>query len=205
MFRIGPERSTRPDVRVVDYSLNAARQSCDGVILVLPPGWWPDIWEKHADAVAHGGATRSDSVRAGLALVPEESEVVVVHDAARPLATPALFESVIAALETHAGVDGVVPGVPVTDTLKRVEDNTVAGTISRDGLVAVQTPQAFRTHVLRQAHAAGLDATDDAALVEAMGGTVMVVPGEKANIKVTFSEDLVIARALADPDHLLEG
>ena len=125
-----------------------------------------------------GGATRSESVRAGLAAVPPDAEVVVVHDAARPLATAALFDAVIDAV--RAGADGAVPGLPVADTLKRVDDVRVIETVDRVGLVAVQTPQAFRAGVLRAAHAPAADATDDAALVEALGGTVVVVPGDPA-------------------------
>lgn len=143
-----------------------------------------------AAAVA-GGATRSDSVRAGLAKVPAEAAIVVVHDAARPLAAGSLFAAVIDAV--RAGADGAVPGLPVPDTLKRVDRDRVVATVDRDGLVAVQTPQAFRAAVLRAAHSAGGDATDDAALVEAAGGTVVVVPGDPANVKVTTPEDLAWA------------
>ncbi|HLF41297.1 MAG TPA: 2-C-methyl-D-erythritol 4-phosphate cytidylyltransferase, partial [Acidimicrobiia bacterium] len=96
-------------------------------------------------------------------------------------------------------IAGAVPGLPVVDTLKRVEDGCVAGTIPRDGVVAVQTPQAFRAGALRAAHAAGDDATDDAALVEGNGGRVAVVPGEEGNIKITVFRDLIAARAFADP------
>jgi 2-C-methyl-D-erythritol 4-phosphate cytidylyltransferase len=120
--------------------------------------------------------------------------VIVVHDAARPLASRLLFDAVIAAVE--AGADGAVPASPVRDTIKRVDGTTVVETVERDGLVAVQTPQAFRADVLRGAHASEGDATDDAALVEALGGKVVVVPGEAANVKVTRPEDLELVRAL---------
>ena len=143
-----------------------------------------------------GGDTRSDSVRAGLRAVPEDAEVVVVHDAARPLATRALFDAVIAAV--RAGADAAVPGIPVSDTLKRVEGERVVDTVDRELLVAVQTPQAFRASVLRAAHAQRGDATDDAALVEAVGGQVVVVPGDPRNLKITTPDDLVVAAALLD-------
>ena len=96
----------------------------------------------------------------------------------------------------RAGADGAVPGIPVADTLKRVDGERVAGTVDRAQLVAVQTPQAFRASVLRAAHASGDDATDDAALVEVVGGRVMVVPGDPRNLKITDPADLVIAAAL---------
>jgi 2-C-methyl-D-erythritol 4-phosphate cytidylyltransferase len=165
---------------------------CDEVVVVLPAGVSWD-GEPVAAAVA-GGETRSDSVRAGLRAIPEDAHVVVVHDAARPLATRALFDAVIAAVQ--AGADAAVPGVPVTDTLKRVEGERVVDTVDRGQLVAVQTPQAFRASALRAAHASGDDATDDAALMEAAGGTVVVVAGEPRNLKITTPDDLLVAVAL---------
>ena len=174
--------------RVLDWSLDACRAACDGVVLVVAPDRAGD--DEKADVVVAGGATRSDSVRAGLAAVPPDADVVVVHDAARPFATPALFEGVIAAVRDEAGADGAVPGLPPADTIKRVDGERVAETLDRAMLVAVQTPQAFRADVLRAAHAAGADATDDAALVEATGGTVVVVLGEPGNRKITHPSDL---------------
>ena len=145
-----------------------------------------------------GGGTRADSVRCGLGAVPAEAAVIVVHDAARPLASPALFAAVIAAV-TGGGADGAVPGVPPSDTIKTVDESgTVTGTLDRERLVAVQTPQAFRAGVLRRAHAGApvAGATDDAMLVEAMGGTVRVVPGEPGNLKITDPDDLGAAERL---------
>lgn len=173
--------------RVVDWSLAAAREACDGVVLVVPAG------VQEAGAVT-GGATRSDSVRAGLAAVPDDAEVVLVHDAARPLAGPDLFARAIAAV--RAGADGVVPVVPVTDTVKRVDGELVVETLDRSSLVAVQTPQAFDARMLRDAHASGGDATDDAGLVESIGGKVVVVDGDRWNIKLTTPEDLMVMEAL---------
>lgn len=190
--------------RVIDHALDSARAAVDGVVAVIPQDWRIGDFERRADAVVTGGATRSESVRAGLAAVPDEAEVVVVHDAARPLATVALFKAVIEAL-ADPEVDAAIPGVPVVDTLKRVEGDRVAGTVPREKIVAVQTPQAFRAAALRAAHASGRDATDDAALVEEDGGRVTVVPGEEANIKITVVRDLILARALADPHPRLES
>lgn len=164
----------------------AARAVADGIVLVVPPDRVGDP-EASVDAVVGGGATRSESVRAGLVAVPASAGVIVVHDAARPLATPSLFAAVVAALE---GADGAVPGVPLPDTVKQVSGDRVVSTLDRATLVAVQTPQAFRAEVLRRAHAGGAHATDDAALVEAIGGRVVVVPGEAANRKLTTADDL---------------
>jgi 2-C-methyl-D-erythritol 4-phosphate cytidylyltransferase len=114
--------------------------------------------------------------------------VIVVHDAARPLAGRDVFERVVAAV--RAGADGAVPGVPVADTVKRVRDGVIVATVPRDDLVTVQTPQAFRAAALRSAHAGEPEGTDDAAVVEAAGGTVVVVTGATDNFKITTPEDL---------------
>ena len=178
--------------RLVDRAVTVADAACDAVILVLPAG---HRWDgPPVTAVVPGGATRADSVRAGLAAVPAGSDVVVVHDAARPLATKALFAAVVAAV--RSGADAAVPGVALADTVKRVVEDRVVETLPREQLVAVQTPQAFREPALRAAHAGGADATDDAALVEAAGGTVVVVPGDPANLKVTTTGDLALAATL---------
>lgn len=177
--------------RVLDWSIDAARQTCDGVVLVVAEAF-VDRAEPSADVVVAGGATRSESVRAGLTVVPADAEIVVVHDAARPLAGAPLFDAVIEWV--LAGADGAVPGVPLTDTVKRVDDQgRVVETVDREELVAVQTPQAFRAEVLREAHEGRPEATDDAALVEELGSTVVVVPGDPRNLKITFASDLRIA------------
>ena len=179
--------------RVLDWSVASISAACDGVVVVVPPADASDVVEGSGATVA-GGTTRSESVRAGLAAIPAGVEIVVVHDAARPLASGVLFERVVAAV--RAGADAAVPALPVSDTIKRVEANFVVETLDRAALVAVQTPQAFRAHVLREAHAATPDATDDAALVESIGGKVVTVEGERANLKLTTPEDLIVARAL---------
>ena len=168
----------------------------DAIVLVAPPGWEePSILLAEelgcgkVSACVAGGETRADSVRAGLAEVPEDAVVVLVHDAARPLLPEAVIERVLAPLSD--GWDGAVPGVPVSDTLKRVgTDGAVLETVERDSLYAVQTPQAFPADVLRRALAGGVDATDCAGLVEAAGGRVKVVPGDPQLLKVTTTDDL---------------
>jgi 2-C-methyl-D-erythritol 4-phosphate cytidylyltransferase len=175
--------------RVLDWSLAAARAAADGVVLVVPADRAGDD-EPLADAVVPGAATRSGSVRAGLAAVPDAAGVVVVHDGARPLADAATFAAVVAAV--RAGADAALPGLPVSDTLRA----RTGALIDRDELVAVQTPQAFRAAALRWAHAGGAEATDDATLVEASGGKVVVVDGSPTNVKITHPTDLAVAEAL---------
>lgn len=173
--------------RVLDAAVATARAASDGVVVVVP-----DEDAEREGAVA-GGSTRSASVRAGLAAVPAGADVVCVHDAARPLASPALFAAVIAAVRD--GADAAVPAVPVTDTIKVVDAaGRVLSTPDRATLVAVQTPQAFRASVLRAVHADGGEGTDDAALVEATGGVVVTVAGEERNAKITTPDDLLRAR-----------
>lgn len=176
---------------VVEWSLETARKICDGVVLVLPPGT-PGEWG--SVLVATGGATRSDSVRAGLDAVPDGVEVIVVHDAARPLAREELWKAVVEAVE--AGADGAIPACAVTDTIKKKTPDGMLVTLERSELVAVQTPQAFRAEAIKRALAGGGQATDDAALVEAAGGQVVLVDGDPRNIKVTTPTDLLVAEAL---------
>ena len=184
----GPKQFEELDGRrVVDWALVASRSVADGVVLVVPADHLEDE-APVADAVVAGGATRSASVRAGLGVVPADATVVVVHDAARPFAAPALFEAVVTAVRD--GADGAIPGVALADTVKQVRDGHVVATLDRAELVAVQTPQAFAATALRRAHAGAGEATDDAALVEAAGGRVVVVPGDPANTKITLRTDL---------------
>ncbi len=168
--------------RVIDRSRRIAEGCSEGVVVVVPA----------ADAVAErgvaGGSTRSESVRAGLAAVPTEATVICVHDAARPLATAELYRRVVGAVA--AGADAAIPGVAVTDTIKVVDAGRVVATPDRSTLVAVQTPQAFRAGALRSAHGGAPTATDDAGLVEAAGGIVVVVEGDDRNRKITTPDDL---------------
>jgi 2-C-methyl-D-erythritol 4-phosphate cytidylyltransferase len=178
---------------LVAWSLETARHACDGVVLVVPPDSPSNPWA--AERVVPGGATRSASVRAGLAAVPDDADIIAVHDAARPLARLALWTAVLGAVK--AGADGAIPASAVVDTVKEVGPDGHLVTLDRSRLVAVQTPQAFRAELLRRAHRAGSDATDDAALVEAAGGRVMLVEGPPDNLKVTSPSDLILAAALA--------
>jgi 2-C-methyl-D-erythritol 4-phosphate cytidylyltransferase len=179
-----------------------ASEWIDGIVVVAPPGWEePSILvaeelgaAKVASCVA-GGATRSASVRIGLDEVPAEADVVLVHDAARPVLPPEVVPRLLEAL--GEGFDGAVPGLPVTDTVKRVRDGVVVETPARDELVAIQTPQAFVAGVLRTA-AAG-EGSDCASLVEAAGGRVKVVLGDERLLKVTTLDDLRRVEAWLDP------
>lgn len=138
-----------------------------------------------------GGATRQESVLAGLeALVPHAPDIVLVHDAARPVIPPGTVEALLAALRT---ADGAIPAVPVADTLKRGVDGLIVATVPRDGLFRAQTPQAFHFPVLLALHrdASHAQATDDASLLEAAGRPVALIPGSEDNIKLTYKEDLV--------------
>jgi 2-C-methyl-D-erythritol 4-phosphate cytidylyltransferase len=177
----------------------------DGIVLVVPAGWEEpaslladDLAAGKVAAAVAGGATRANSVAAGLAEVPDTADLILVHDAARPFASAELVSAVLTAL---GDADGAVPGVPVTDTIKRVQGGRVAETPDRSQLVAVQTPQAFVAPALRRAYAQPADvvaaATDCASLVETAGGAVAVVPGEAANIKITTAADLENARERA--------
>lgn len=167
----------------------------EGIVVAAPPEWEePCILiaeEIAAGKVAEtvtGGETRSESVRNALAQVPEGAAVVLVHDAARPLVTEEVIERVVTGLE--AGWDGAVPTLPVSDTVKRVDGEAVAETIDREGLVVVQTPQAFIADVLRRAVESEGEASDCAALVEAAGGRVRAVQGDPRLLKITEPADL---------------
>jgi 2-C-methyl-D-erythritol 4-phosphate cytidylyltransferase len=178
---------------VAGASVRVARSVAHTVVLVVPSDYTGD--GEGADFVVVGGNTRASSVRAGLKACGD-AEIVIVHDAARPLASTDLFRSVVIAVRD--GADAAIPGLSVSDTVKRVrrDDDVliVTETIPRDEVVLVQTPQAFRTSALRDAHKNGGDATDDAALVEANGGRVVVVPGEKRNVKITEPSDIDVVR-----------
>jgi 2-C-methyl-D-erythritol 4-phosphate cytidylyltransferase len=194
--RFGAQKQflTLGESTIAAASVAAARCVADTVVLVVPDTYSGS--GEGADIVVTGGATRSSSVRHGLDVLGDV-DVVVVHDAARPLATPALFHAVVRAV--HAGAAGAVPALEITDTVKRVQRSDitrVVETVDRTTLVTVQTPQAFRLSELREAHHSGAEATDDAALLELRGALVVAVPGEPTNIKVTVPEDLVRVREL---------
>jgi 2-C-methyl-D-erythritol 4-phosphate cytidylyltransferase len=180
--------------RLVDWSMDTARSASDGVVLVVPA----DMLDRESaglDAVVAGGVTRSESVRRGLAVVPAEVTIICVHDAARPFATFEDYRRVIDAV--HGGADGAVPGLTPPDTIKLVEeDGVVVSTLPRSALRAVATPQAFRAAALRAAHTGAGEGTDDASLVEANGGRVVVVEGSAMNRKITTPDDMAWARAM---------
>jgi 2-C-methyl-D-erythritol 4-phosphate cytidylyltransferase len=176
-------------VRVLDWALRAASAHADGVVLVVPADV-ADRPEPLADVVVAGGQSRSASVRAGLRAVPDDAATIVVHDAARPVPVPEVWARVLAAVAD--GADAAVPVVPVADTLREVGGSTV----DRSRFLAVQTPQAFRGATLRAAHAGAPEGTDDASLVEATGGRVVVVEGDPVNIKITTPHDLRVADLL---------
>lgn len=148
-------------------------------------------------ALVIGGARRQDSARAGIDATSDDTTIVAIHDAARPLVTSTLFDEVVAASSAHGAA---IAAIPVSDTIKRVVSGHVIETIPRDELVNVQTPQAFRKSLLIEAFAHaerdGLSVTDEASLIEQAGGRIAVVNGSHANIKVTYPVDLFIAEAL---------
>ena len=172
---------------LIEWSLDVLRAVCDRVVVAVPEG------VSYTGSVA-GGPVRSDSVRRAVMASPE-ADVYVVHDAARPLVTVELVERCIAAL---SDADAAIAAARVTDTVKEVnEELRVSKTLDRSSLWAIQTPQVFNAAVLRRALDVPLErlaaATDDAALVEAAGGTVRVVESSPRNLKVTTALDLEIA------------
>ena len=188
------------------HSFDVVRDSVAAADIVVTV---PASWEARTSAlvgddarVVTGGGTRQRSVAAALEAVMEggEPDVIVCHDVARPFASAALYEAVIAVLESDVGADGAIPVIPIVDTLKRVDGGHVVETIPRDGIVRVQTPQAFRFAWLARAHReAGPPkdpATDDASLLERIGRRVATVEGETDNIKITTEEDLRLATSI---------
>jgi 2-C-methyl-D-erythritol 4-phosphate cytidylyltransferase len=168
----------------------------EGIVVAAPPEWEEpcilvaeEVAAGKVAATVNGGETRSESIRAALAEVPEEATIVLVHDAARPVVSGELIERLITALGD--GWDGTVPVLPIADTVKRLDGEAVAETLDRNGLVTVQTPQAFVAPVLRDALAGDVaDAPDCASLVEARGGRIRAVEGDPRLLKVTTPADL---------------
>jgi 2-C-methyl-D-erythritol 4-phosphate cytidylyltransferase len=173
----------------------------DAIVIAAPPDWEEpsilvaeEIAATKVNAAVTGGDSRSESVRLALEEVPEEASVVLVHDAARPLLPEEVIERVLAPLSE--GWDGVVPAVPLADTVKRVEGDRVVETLSREDLVAVQTPQAFLADTLRRAVSGDVSpATDCASLVESQGGRIKVVEGDPRLLKVTDADDLALVES----------
>lgn len=179
----------------LDLSIGQAVANSDGVVVVVP-ATSPYLSEPGRGDVRFvaGGSSRSASVRSGLDAVDDDVEVVLVHDAARPLASNDVFQRVIAAV--RSGSAAAIPVVPVVDTIRTVDGQVV----DRETLRAVQTPQGFRAEVLRAAHAGSGEATDDASLVEQLGHEVVLVDGDVRNLKITRPADLAVARALMGED-----
>jgi 2-C-methyl-D-erythritol 4-phosphate cytidylyltransferase len=205
---------------LLEHPVRSAAPVSDGVVVVLPPALldrWAAVPLGTVEVrVTGGGAARADSVRAGLAAVPADAGIVVITDAAHPLASTGLYRRVVNAV--RAGADAAVPGLPLIEVVKEVvaappgagtaggPDGLVAGrSLVRETHRLVQTPHAFRADLLRAAHADGtiradpVAAVEDSAMVAALGGTVVVVAGEPANIHVTTPEELTMARRLLAP------
>ena len=175
----------------------------DAIVVVAPPGWEEPVILLAEElgcgkvvAAVTGGGSRAESVRIGVGEVPDDAAVILVHDAARPIVPDDVVERLLTALS--AGCDGAIPGLQLADTVKRVRDGEVVETLDRDELTAVQTPQAFVAPVLRGAVEGGGEATDCSALVEARGGTVVVVEGDRRLVKVTTSADLALVESWLD-------
>lgn len=178
-------------------SVAAAATAADGVVAVVPGGIEPPGLPPVAGKllVAPGGSHRAASVRSGLAAVPADAQVVVVADAAHPLASPELFRSVVDAV--RAGAGGALPGLPLTEVIARVDaQGHRTGGVPREGHVLVQMPQAFRADLLRAAHATGEEGVEDSTMVAALGARIAVVPGDPLNLHVTTPQELELARRL---------
>jgi 2-C-methyl-D-erythritol 4-phosphate cytidylyltransferase len=176
----------------------------DSIVVSAPPDWEEPVILLAEElgcgkvlSVVPGGDSRAASVRAGLAEVSEDAAVTLVHDAARPVLPEEVIERLMTTL--NEGWDGVVPGLPVADTVKRLDGDQVVETLDRGSLVGAQTPQAFISSALRDAAAGGDDATDCAALVEARGGRIKVVAGDRRLVKVTEPADLEMVEAWLAP------
>ena len=181
-----------------------ASEWVDEIVVAAPAGWEEpaillaeELGAGKVSACVTGGATRAETVRIAVAEVAADAAVVLVHDAARPLLSDDVIARLLAPLSE--GWDGAVPGLPLADTVKRVDGGRVLETLPRDQLVAVQTPQAFVADALRRAVASGAEASDCAALVEASGGRVTVVPGDRRLLKVTTPEDLELVSSWLEP------
>lgn len=179
------------DETVLDRSVRIALLASDGVVVVTDP---KEYSNDKVFAVVSGGSTRSESVANGLAVIPKDIDIIAVHDAARPGATVELFNLGRSLVEQ--GHVGAIPAIEVVDTIKKIEESRAIFTVERSQLRAVQTPQIFNAQTLRQAYKQGIQDTDDAALVEALGAHVVLFEGTQQNRKITTPEDLIYVRAL---------
>jgi len=194
------------------YSIDAFEdaESVDGVIIVAGNHTLSEIerlvaassWQK-VQAIVPGGERRQDSVAAGLDAVPEESELVAVHDGARPFVTAELIDACVRAADRTGAA---IAAVPIADTLKQAEAGVIVRTVPRTGMWAAQTPQVARTALLREAfaNAGELEITDEASLMESRGVPVIIVPGSARNLKITTADDLVLAEALVSASAVMQ-
>ncbi|MEM7337661.1 MAG: 2-C-methyl-D-erythritol 4-phosphate cytidylyltransferase [Actinomycetota bacterium] len=181
--------------RLVDRAVVTMRAVADWVGVILPAD---HEWSGPAvDAALAGGHDRRSTIAAGMAFVPAEAEIVVVHSASHPLASAALAQAAIDALGHGSGADGAVPTLPLVDVAKRVGADGRLLTVGRQGFGLAQSPMAFTHDALAQALAADLDAVEESQLVEATGGVVVAVPGEVANVHVVDQASLRVVRSIA--------
>jgi 2-C-methyl-D-erythritol 4-phosphate cytidylyltransferase len=178
---------------MIAWSLDACRAcgSVATIVVAVPAGHAHDLQDV---VVVDGGATRADSVANALNAV--DTELVAIHDAARPLLTPQLLDDLVAELVSDPAADAIIAAAPLTDTIKKVDGGRIATTLDRSGLWGAQTPQVFRTKALRSALKASNSVTDEAMLIEAAGGTVLIHDSGFANLKVTTPLDLSVAELL---------
>ena len=172
----------------------------EGIVVAAPEGWEEpcilaaeEVAASKVSETVTGGGTRTESVRRALDKVPPDATVVLVHDAARPLVDDEVIERVVAGLED--GWDATVPVLPVADTVKRVDGDTVVETVDREGLATAQTPQGFLADTLRRALASASEASDCATLIEAAGGRVRAVAGDRRLVKITDASDLALVES----------
>lgn len=191
---------------VLAWTLDAFQQTPDitGIVIVVGPHTEPDVrelvssggWPK-VIAIVQGGNTRQDSMANGVAAVPLDTDVVLVHDAARPLVTPQQITRCIEVAQEHGGA---IFAAPVTDTIKKVHDGEIVETIDRSTLWGAQTPQAFRfdemNAIVEYSQLTTLPMTDEASLAEVLEIPVQIVPGDSINLKITWPTDLIVAEAL---------
>ena len=178
---------------MIAWSLDACLScgSVTAVVVAVPAGHAHDLQDV---VTVEGGSTRAESVANALGAV--DTDLVAIHDAARPLLTPELLDELVAELVANPDADGIIAAAPVTDTVKKVDGDRIAATLDRSELWGAQTPQVFRTAALRSALRSADLATDEAMLIEAAGGTVLVHDAGIANLKVTTPTDLRVAELL---------
>jgi 2-C-methyl-D-erythritol 4-phosphate cytidylyltransferase len=178
---------------MIAWSLDACRAcgSVAAIVVAVPPGHAHDLQEV---VMVEGGATRAESVANALGAV--DTELVAIHDAARPLLTPELLDDLVARLVASPDADAIIAAAPVTDTVKKVDGERIVQTLDRTELWGAQTPQVFRTEALRSALRSARTVTDEAMLIEAAGGKVLVHDPGVANLKVTTPTDLSVAELL---------